>query len=69
MKKDEIRARGLVIESMPNALFKIKAENGKEIRGYMSGKMKMHRISVFVGDYVEYVVDTQGENNRIVKRL
>lgn len=68
-KNNEVLARGVVIEALPNATFRIEKEDGGEIRAYVSGRMKMNRIRVIVGDKVEYVVDQQGPNNRIIKRL
>lgn len=46
-------------------------ENGeeKEILAYLSGKMRMHRIKVLIGDAVEVVLDSYGGKGRIVKRL
>jgi translation initiation factor IF-1 len=44
-------------------------ENKKEILAYLSGKMRMHRIKVLIGDVVEIVLDPYGGKGRIVKRL
>lgn len=44
-------------------------EPGKEILAYLSGKMRMHRIKVLIGDKVEVVIDPYGGKGRIVKRL
>jgi len=41
----------------------------KEILAYLSGKMRMHRIKVLIGDSVEIVLDPYGGKGRIVKRL
>lgn len=41
----------------------------KEIMAYLSGKMRMHRIKVLIGDSVEIVLDPYGGKGRIVKRL
>lgn len=71
-------ARGIVIEALPSTLFRVKIENNnknageegdKEILAYLSGKMRMHRIKVLIGDSVEVVLDTYGGKGRIVKRL
>ena len=71
-------AKGVVIEALPSTLFKIKLEDesknseteeNKEILAYLSGKMRMHRIKVLVGDLVEIVLDPYGGKGRIVKRL
>lgn len=47
---------GEVIDVLPNATFKIKLENGFEILGYASGKMRQHEIKVLLGDRVEVEV-------------
>ncbi|HRY60310.1 MAG TPA: translation initiation factor IF-1 [Patescibacteria group bacterium] len=51
-KKDVIKADGEVIETLPNALFKVKLENGHEILGHLSGKMRMNFIKILPGDRV-----------------
>ncbi len=69
----DLTARGVVTESLPSTLFrvKIKEKDGeeKEILAYLSGKMRMHRIKVLIGDSVEVVLDEYGGKGRIVKRL
>ncbi len=75
--KNEIIARGVVTEALPSTLFRVKIndkEEGKEedqqeILAYLSGKMRMHRIKVLIGDSVEVVLDSYGGKGRIVKRL
>ena len=52
-----LTARGVVTESLPSTLFRVKMENEKEILAYLSGKMRMHRIKVLIGDPVEVVLD------------
>lgn len=68
MSKNEVRLEATVIEALPNTQFKIQTDDGKELRAYLAGKMKLNRIRVLVGDRVEFVPDTQGTNNRIVFR-
>lgn len=61
---------GIVTESLPNAMFRIKLdENNQEILAYLSGKMRMHRIRVLIGDKVSLVVDQYGGKARISRRL
>ena len=43
-KQDVIELEGEILEAFPNAMFKIKLENGHEILGLISGKMRMHYI-------------------------
>jgi translation initiation factor IF-1 len=67
-----LTTRGVVTEALPSTLFRVKiSENGedKEILAYLSGKMRMHRIKVLIGDSVEVVLDSYGGKGRIVKRL
>jgi len=59
---------GVVTEALPNTHFKIKVED-KEMLSYLSGKMRLHRIRVLVGDKVEVLLDPYGGKGRIVKRL
>ncbi len=61
--------RGVVTESLPSTLFRVKIAEDKEILAYLSGKMRMHRIKVLIGDSVEIVLDPYGGKGRIVKRL
>ncbi|HEV7423832.1 MAG TPA: translation initiation factor IF-1 [Candidatus Paceibacterota bacterium] len=77
--KDEkmLTVKGVVTEALPSTLFRVEIEdrNGnnmeekKEILAYLSGKMRMHRIKVLIGDSVEIVLDPYGGKGRIVKRL
>jgi len=50
--KDFIELKGEILELMPGANFKIKLENGHEISGHLSGKMRMHKIRLLPGDKV-----------------
>ncbi|MCE5250587.1 translation initiation factor IF-1 [bacterium] len=51
-KDDTITAEGVVVESLPNAMFKVKLENGHVILSHISGKMRMHFIKILPGDKV-----------------
>jgi len=51
-KEDDIEVRGTVIETLPNAMFKVKLESGQLILAYVSGKMRMHFIKILPGDKV-----------------
>lgn len=44
--------RGQVIELLPNAMFRVRLENGHEILGHTAGKMRKNRIRVLAGDRV-----------------
>jgi len=66
--KDEV-VLGVVTEALPNTLFRVSLPTGGEMLAYLSGKMRMHRIKVLVGDKVELVLDPYGGKGRIVKRI
>lgn len=60
---------GVVTEALPNTTFKVTLEGGKETLAYLSGKMRMHRIKVLIGDKVAVLMDNYGSRGRITKRL
>ena len=51
-KEGSIEFRGVVLELLPNAMFKVKLENDHEILAHSSGKMRKNRIRVLAGDKV-----------------
>lgn len=51
-KEDTIQMQGEVIETLPNATFKIRLENGHIVLGHISGKMRMNYIRILPGDKV-----------------
>ncbi len=51
-KDDAIIAEGVVVESLPNAMFRVELENGHIILAHISGKMRMHFIKILSGDRV-----------------
>jgi len=51
-KEDNIEVEGKIIETLPNAMFKVELENGQVILAYVSGKMRMHYIKILPGDKV-----------------
>jgi len=59
---------GTVTEALPNTLFRVDIGAEKIIIAYLSGKMRMHRIKVLVGDRVEVLLDPYGGKGRIIKR-
>ena len=44
---------GTILESLPNAMFKVKLENDHEVLSHISGKMRMHYIRILPGDKVQ----------------
>ena len=67
--RSEKTTRGIVIEALPNASFRVRLEDGSEIFTYISGKMRIHRIKVLVGDRVKVKLSPDGIKGRIVQRL
>ena len=51
-KEDFIEFQGVVMELLPNAMFKVKLDNDHEILAHSSGKMRKNRIRVLAGDKV-----------------
>lgn len=62
-------ATGTVEEALPNTLFRVTLDNGELLLTYLSGKMRMYRIKVLVGDKVKVILDPYGGKGRITKRL
>lgn len=55
-KEEKLEAEGAVIETLPNAYFKVELENGKQVLAHISGKMRMHYIKILPGDKVKVEV-------------
>ena len=51
-KEEPIKVQGTVIETLPNAMFKVELENQHQILAHISGKMRMHFIKILPGDTV-----------------
>lgn len=51
-KDDVIEIEGIVIETLPNAMFKVELDNGHEILAHVSGKIRMNYIRILPGDKV-----------------
>jgi translation initiation factor IF-1 len=52
-KEDGIKIDGIVMELLPNAMFRVKLPNEKLIIGVISGKMRQNGIKILLGDIVE----------------
>ncbi len=52
-KDDVIQMEGEVTENLPNAMFRVKLENGHTVLAHISGKMRMHYIRILAGDKVK----------------
>jgi len=54
LKKEEpIKSEGVISEPLPNGMFRVKLDNGHEVLGHISGKMRMHFIRILPGDRVK----------------
>jgi translation initiation factor IF-1 len=51
-KEDAIEVIGTVVETLPNAMFRVELENGHRVLAHISGKMRMHFIKILPGDKV-----------------
>ena len=52
-KEDAIVLEGTVLESLPNAMFKVELDNGHKILAHICGKMRMHFVRILPGDRVK----------------
>ena len=52
-KEDAIVLEGTILESLPNAMFRVELENGHNVLAHISGKMRMHYIRILPGDKVQ----------------
>ena len=52
-KEEAIEVEGEVLEALPNAMFKVRLENGHEVLAHVAGKMRMHFIRILPGDRVK----------------
>ena len=51
-KEETIQMQGEILETLPNATFRVKLENDHVVLGHISGKMRMHYIRILPGDKV-----------------
>lgn len=51
-KEDVIEVEGIVVDTFPNAVFKVRLENGHEVTAHISGKLRQHYIKILTGDRV-----------------
>lgn len=67
--KPKNTSTGVVVEALPDTLFKVELSDTKEIKlAYLAGKMRMNRIRVLIGDKVELELDPYGGRARITRR-
>lgn len=51
-KEDAVEVEGKVLETLPNAMFKVEIQGGHTVLAHLSGKMRMHFIRILPGDRV-----------------
>lgn len=69
-KDDAIRVEGTVVESLPNAMFRVELENGETVLCTISGKMRKHYIWILPRDKVTVELSPYDlEKGRIVYRM
>ena len=69
MDKEEKTVQAVVLEALPNTMFRVKLEDDTVLVAYLSGNMKFNRIRVLIGDKVEVLLDEYGGKGRITRRL
>ncbi len=52
-KDDVLELEGTVVETLPNAMFKVELENGHQVLAHISGKLRMNFIKILPGDKVK----------------
>jgi translation initiation factor IF-1 len=68
-KEEKVEFEGEITEALPNAMFRVKLDNGHEVLGHVAGKMRRFRIRILPGDRVRVEVSPYDLNRaRIVYR-
>ncbi len=69
-KQNVIVKEGTVIETLPNATFRVRLDDGVELRAHLGGKMRLHYIRVLLGDRVSLEISSYDQTRgRIIRRL
>lgn len=69
-KQEKTFLEGSVLEALPDTMFKVQLDDGREILAHLSGKMRLHYIKVLPGDRVRVEMTPYDETKgRIVLRL
>lgn len=70
MTKEKIVQEGEVLESLPNASFRVSLENGQTILAHISGKIRLNYIKILPGDKVQVELSPYDlTKGRIIRRL
>lgn len=68
-KQSSIRVDGVILEALPNAMFKVELDSGHQVLAHISGKMRMHYIKILPGDKVSLEISPYDlSKGRIVYR-
>ncbi len=68
-KEEPIRVDGVVVEALPNAMFRVELENGHRVLAHISGRMRMNFIRILPGDKVSLEISPYDlSKGRIVYR-
>ena len=68
-KEDAIVVDGIVLESLPNAMFRVELENGHKVLAHVSGKIRMNFIRILPGDKVKLELSPYDlDRGRITRR-
>ncbi len=69
-KDDAIEVQGTIMETLPNAMFRVELENGHRVLAHISGKMRMHYIKILPGDRVTVALSPYDlTRGRIIYRI
>lgn len=69
-KEDHIEMEGTVLDTLPNAMFRVELENGHVVTAHISGKMRKHYIRILTGDKVRVQLTPYDlSKGRIVYRM
>lgn len=70
MKNNLIEMEGEVVESLPNAMFRVKLESGQVILAHISGRLRLHFIKILEGDRVRVEMSPYDlTRGRVTRRL
>ena len=70
VKDDAIEAEGVILESLPNVMFKVRLDNGHEVLGHISGRMRKNYIRIMPGDRVRIELSAYDlQRGRITRRM
>ncbi|OGZ43699.1 MAG: translation initiation factor IF-1 [Candidatus Ryanbacteria bacterium RIFCSPHIGHO2_01_FULL_45_22] len=69
-KTDIITKEGTVVETLPNAMFRVRFADDSEVLAHLGGKMRLHYIRVLLGDRVSLEISSYDQTKgRIIRRL